>query len=334
MCEHGVVTSDAVAAAPTIEDVRAAADAIAGRVHRTPTLTSATLAGRCGAPVWLKAELFQRIGAFKPRGAMNRLRAFTAEERERGAIAISAGNHAQALALAARDHGVDALVLMPADASPAKVAATRGYGATVDLESADSMEALERMHAISAETGRVIVHPYDDPLVIAGQGTVGLELVEDVPGLDTVIVPIGGGGLIAGIATAVKALLPEARVIGVEPELSAAMCAALDAGEPVPAVPGPTIADALRAPVAGTIALEVCSRLVEDIVLVSEDEIREGMRFLYERAKLACEPGAAVGVAALLAGRIDVGGSTGVALVISGGNISPELVAEVLTEAP
>jgi threonine dehydratase len=314
----------------TIDDVRAAAKAIEGRVHRTPMFTSATLAERCGAPVWLKAELFQRIGAFKPRGAFNRVRAMSAEQRELGVITISAGNHAQALALAARDEGVDALVLMPADASPAKVAAARGYGATVDLESPDSMHALERMRAISADTGRVIVHPYDDPLVVAGQGTVGLEIMEDAPGADTVLVPIGGGGLISGIATAVKGLSPDARVIGIEPELSAAMRTALDAGHPVPAVPGPTIADALRAPVAGQIGFEVCSRLVDDVVLVSDDEIREGMRFLYERAKLACEPGAAVGVAALLAGRVDVHGRSGVAVVVSGGNVAPQLAAEIL----
>ncbi len=315
---------------PTLADVHAAAGVIAGRVHRTPMLTSATLAERCGVPVWLKAELFQRTGSFKPRGAFNRVRALTAEERDRGAITISAGNHAQALAVAARDEGVDALVFMPADASPAKVAATRGYGATVDLESADTMEALERMRAVAAESGRVIVHPYDDPLVVAGQGTVGLEIAEDAPDAGTVVVPIGGGGLIAGIATAMKGLRADARVIGVEPELSAAMRTAMDTGGPIPAVPGPTIADALRSPVAGTIALEVCSRLVDDVVLVSDEEIREGMRFLYERAKLACEPGAAVGVAALLSGRLDVRGSAGLVLVISGGNIAPQLAAEIL----
>ena len=319
-----------MADSPTLADVQAAAGFIARRVHRTPMLTSATLAERCGVPVWLKAELFQRTGSFKPRGAFNRVRALTAEERGRGAITISAGNHAQALALAARDEDVHALVFMPADASPAKVAATRGYGATVDLESADTMEALERMRAVAAETGRVIVHPYDDPLIVAGQGTVGLEIVEDAAAADTVVVPIGGGGLISGIATAVKGLRPDARVIGVEPELSAAMRTAIDTGAPVPAVPGPTIADALRSPVAGTIALEVCSRLVDDVVLVSDEEIREGMRFLYERAKLACEPGAAVGVAALLAGRLDVAGSSGVVFVISGGNVAPQLAAEIL----
>jgi threonine dehydratase len=293
--------------------------------------SSATLTRRCGgAPVWLKAELFQRIGAFKPRGAFNRLHAMSAEERSRGVITISAGNHAQALALAASYEGVDALVLMPADASPAKVAATRGYGATVDLESSDSMHALERMRAFSSESGRVIVHPYDDALVIAGQGTVGLEMLDDVPDLDTVIVPIGGGGLIAGIATVVKALSPRARVIGVEPELSASMRAALDAGHPVPAVPGPTIADALRAPVAGDITYAICAHLLDDVVLVSDDQIRDAMRLIYTRAKLACEPGAAVGAAALLAGRIDVSGSHGVGLVISGGNVAPALAAEIL----
>ena len=322
-----------MADSPTLNDVQAAAEVIAGRVHRTPIFTSATLAEQCGVPVWLKAELFQRTGSFKPRGAFNRVHALTPEERERGTIAISAGNHAQALALAARDGGVDALVLMPADASPAKVAATRGYGATVDLESADTMEALERMRAIAAETGRVIVHPYDDPLIVAGQGTVGLEIVEDAPSVDTVVVPIGGGGLIAGIATAVTGLRQDARVIGVEPELSAAMRTAIDAREPVAAVPGETIADALRSPVAGSIALDVCSRNVDGIVLVSDDEIREAMRFLYERTKLACEPGAAVGVAALLAGRLNLRGSQGVAFVISGGNVSPQLAAEILSGA-
>jgi threo-3-hydroxy-L-aspartate ammonia-lyase len=329
VCDHARLSE-----LPTIDDVRAAAAVIGGRVHRTPVFSSATLSERCGAPCWLKAELFQRVGAFKPRGAFNRVHAMTDEERARGVITISAGNHAQALALAARDEGVDALVLMPADASPAKVAAARGYGATVDLESPDSMHALERMRAISADSGRVIVHPYDDPLVIAGQGTVGLEMAADIAGLDTVIVPIGGGGLISGIAIAVKALIPAARVIGVEPELSPAMRTALDAGGPVAAVPGPTIADALRAPVAGSIAFAVCSRLVDDVVLVSEQEIGEGMRFIYERAKLACEPGAAVGVAALLAGRIDVRGARGVGLVISGGNVSAPVVAAQLAGSP
>jgi threonine dehydratase len=319
-----------IAALPTLDDVLAAARAIEGRVHVTPSFSSATLSERAGAPVWLKAELFQRVGAFKPRGAFNRMRALSAEERERGVIAISAGNHAQALAVAARDLGVDALILMPADASPPKVAATRGYGAQVDLESADSVEALRRMREIAEATGRVIIHPYDDAMVIAGQGTVGLELVDQVPELDVVIVPIGGGGLISGIATAVKELRPHVRMIGVEPELASAMHDALEQGGPVSMVPGPTIADALKAPIAGELCHEICSRLVDEVVLVDEDAIAEATRFLYQRAKLAAEAGGAVGVAALLSGRLDVSGANGVAVVISGGNISGELSASVL----
>src|SRR6478609_9567800 len=272
---------------PGLEDVRAARETVRGLVHETPVLSSRTLSEMVGAPVWLKAELFQRVGAFKARGAFNRVAALTEEERRRGVIAISAGNHAQALA---------------------------------------------RMRELQAETGRVLVHPYDDPLVIAGQGTVGLELVEQVPDLDMVIVPVGGGGLISGITVAVKALRPETRIIAVEPVGSDAVRLGLEAGQPVPLSPAVTIADALRSPVAGEIALEVLGRHRDDLVLVTEDEIREAMRFLYTRAKLACEGGGAAGVAALLAGKVDVAGRTGVACVISGGNISPEIAAEVLAE--
>src|SRR4051795_985781 len=202
---------------PGLDNVRAARETVRGLVHETPVLSSATLSEIAGAPVWLKAELFQRVGAFKARGAFNRVAALTEEERGRGVIAISAGNHAQALALAAREYGVDALIVMWRDASETKIAATLGYGASVDTESAGSLEALARMRELQAETGRVLVHPYDDPLVIAGQGTVGLELVEQVPDLDMVIVPVGGGGLISGITVAVKALRPETRIIAVEP---------------------------------------------------------------------------------------------------------------------
>jgi len=321
------------AALPTIDDVHAAERAIRGKVHLTPTFSSATLSDHAGAPVWLKAELFQRVGAFKPRGVFNRMRALSADERAGGVIAISAGNHAQALAVAAREEGVDALILMPADASPAKVAATRGYGATVDLESPDSVDALRRMREIAEETGRVIIHPYDDPLVIAGQGTVGLELVEQVPELDVVLVPIGGGGLISGIAVAVKALRPGARIIGVEPELAPAMHDALRSGGPVSMVPGPTAADALKAPIAGELPYTICSRIVDDVVLVDEASIADAMRFLYQRAKLAAEAGGAVGVAALLSGAVDVRGAGGVAVVISGGNISGDLAGSLLAPA-
>src|SRR3954452_24516424 len=214
---------------PGLEDVRAARETVRGLVHETPVLSSRTLSEMVGAPVWLKAELFQRVGAFKARGAFNRVAALTEEERRRGVIAISAGNHAQALALAAREDGGDALIVMWKDASETKIAATLGYGGSVDTESSGILEALARMRELQAETGRVLVHPYDDPLVIAGQGTLGLELVEQVPDLETVIVPIGGGVVISGVALAVRSALPHARVIGVEPVGSDAMRLALEA---------------------------------------------------------------------------------------------------------
>ena len=205
----------------SIDDVERAAKTIAGRVHRTPLVRSATLSDRLGAEAWLKAELFQRTGSFKVRGALNRLAELTAEERERGVISISAGNHAQALAWASREAGLDALIVMWQGADALKVAATRGYGAAVDQEAAGPTESFERLDEFIAETGRTLVHPFDDEAVIAGQGTVGLEILEDAQP-DVVVVPVGGGGLVSGVATAILGRLPEARVIAVEPEMSGA----------------------------------------------------------------------------------------------------------------
>ncbi len=211
-------------------------------------------------------------------------------------------------------------------ASEQKIAATRGYGAAVDLAAADPGEAFERLEELRQSGGRTLVHPFDDPLVIAGQGTVGLEIAEDVPGVDVVVVPVGGGGLISGIVSAI----PDKRVIGVEPEGSPALHAALEAGKPVHVTPQ-SVADALSAPFAGEHAVRICGQLGTEIVLVSEDEIVEGFRFLYTRAKLAVEPGAAVGVAALLAGRIrDVEGAT-IAVVVSGGNVSAKTAFAILS---
>ena len=206
----------------TRDDVLAAAERIRGRVHRTPTFTSRTL----GEQVWLKAELFQKTGSFKARGVLNKLASLTADEKARGVIGISAGNHAQALAWGAAAEGIDCLVVMYASASAAKVAATRGYGASVDLEAADAVEAFARLDEHIRETGRTLVHPFDDPLVIAGQGTLALELLEDAPEVETILVPTGGGGLVAGIAAAA----PDRRVIAVEPERSTAVHDALAAG--------------------------------------------------------------------------------------------------------
>ena len=295
-----------------------AAERIRGRVHRTPTLTSRSL----GDGVALKAELFQKTGSFKVRGVLNKLASLTAEEKARGVIGISAGNHAQALAWGAVAEGIDCLVVMWEGASEAKIAATRGYGAAVDLDAADPAEAFERLDALIAETGRTLVHPFDDPVVLAGAGTVALELLEDVPEVETIVVPAGGGGLVAGIAAAA----PDRRVIAVEPERSTAVGSGLAAGRSVPVTPD-SIADGLSAPFAGEHALAILRRYEVESILVTEEEIETAFRFLYARAKLACEPAAAVGVAAILAGKIP---GPGVASVVSGGNVAAETASAIL----
>jgi threonine dehydratase len=305
----------------SLDDVRAARGTIGGDLHRTPTFSSATL----GPRVFLKAELFQRTGSFKPRGVLNKLRSLSEDERARGLIGVSAGNHAQALAYCARLEGLEALLVMWATASPAKIEATRGYGAEVDLEAAGPETVFERLEELRAQTGRTFVHPFDDPFVIAGQGTVGLEIGEDVPDVDVVVVPVGGGGLIAGIATA----LPNARVVGVEPRGSNALSAAIAAGKPVPVEPR-SIADGLNAPFAGDLPVQIAGERGLEVVLVEEDEIEAGIRFVYERAKLACEPAGAAGVAALLAGKVALREGETVVAVVSGGNVSGETAGAIL----
>jgi threonine dehydratase len=305
------------------DDVLAAREVVAGRVHRTPTLTSASLEREVGVPVFLKAELLQRTGSFKPRGVLNKLASLSDEEKSRGVIGISAGNHAQALAYGAALETVDALIVMWQGVSEQKLEATRSYGAKVDLEATDPREAFERLDELIAESGRTLVHPFDDPLVIAGQGTVGLEITEDAPDAEVIVVPVGGGGLVSGIAVAT-----DARIVAVEPESSAALTEALKAGEPVTISPE-SVADGLNAPFAGTNAVAICKGRVEP-VLVTEQEIEAGFRFLYRRAKLACEPAGAAGVAALLSGKVPLVGTKGVALVVSGGNVATETAAAIL----
>ncbi len=300
-----------------VSDVERARRVLAGRIHRTPTFGSAALG------VSLKAELFQKTGSFKVRGALNRVVALAPDERRRGVVTWSAGNHAQAVAWAAREEGVDCLVQMWEGVSPLKVAATRGYGATVDLSPPDPATAYDRALALSQEDGRVFVHPHSDPLVVTGHGTIALELLEDVPGLETVVVGVGGGGLVAGIVTALDG---RARVVAVEPEQAQAFSAGLAAGRSVRVVTN-TIADGLAPPFAGELPLELCRGRVET-VLVTEDEIAAGMRFLYQRAKLACEPAGAAAAAAVLAGKVEPVPS--VAVVVSGGNVEPKQAAAIL----
>jgi threonine dehydratase len=312
--------ADVATAVLTRDDVLRAAEAIRGRVHRTPTLSSASL----GPGRWLKAELLQRTGSFKPRGVLTKLAGLSAEERASGVIGVSAGNHAQALAWAAAAEGIDALVVTWQGASEAKIAATRAYGAAVDLESTGPGDAFERLEELRAESGRVFVHPFDDPVVLAGQGTVGLEIAEDVPGVDTIVVACGGGGLVSGIAVACAPL--GIRVVAVEPELSPALHAGLAAGRPVPVEPR-SVADGLNAPFAGEQAVALCAALGVESILVSEEEIADAMRFLYARAKLACEPAGAVATAAVRSGRVE---GERVVSVVSGGNVSPETASAIL----
>ena len=313
----------------SVDDVQRARERIAGRLHRTPLLPSRTLSEAAGAEVHLKAELFQRTGSFKPRGVLNKLATLSDEEKARGVISISAGNHAQALAYASGVEGIDALVVMWQTASPMKIGAARGYGATIDTEAPDIPSAFERLEQLIEETGRTLVHPYDDPLVMAGQGTVGLEMLEDLPEADVVLVPVGGGGLVSGIATAVKGLRPDARVVAVEPERSRALYESLRAGEPV-TVEAMSIADGLNGPYAGGNCVRVCSDLGIESVLVTEDALEEAFRFLYSRMKLACEVAGAATTAALLSGRVELEPGQKVAAVVSGGNVAAKTAAAIL----
>jgi threonine dehydratase len=304
-----------VAELPTRDDVVRARETISDRLRPTPLLSSRTLRAR------LKCELFQRTGSFKSRGALNKMSSLGSDEKQNGVIAISAGNHAQAVAYAAAEENVDALVVMWQGASEQKITATRGYGATVDLEATGPGDAFDRLHDLIEQTGRTLVHPFDDPLVIAGAGTVGLEIEEDAPDADAIVVPVGGGGLISGIQTALAGRM---RVIAVEPETSTALKTGLEHGKSTPVTPT-SIADGLNAPFAGALALEITRDL--ELILVTEEEIEHAFRFLYQRAKLAVEPAGAVATAAWLAGKVDAQNPV---LMVSGGNVATQTAAAIL----
>ena len=313
-----------------IEDVRAAAERLRGVSHRTPVLTSRTLDAAVGANVFIKGEHLQRGGAFKIRGAFSRMSLLSPKELAAGVATYSSGNHAQAVALAAAELGTRAVIVMPEDAPASKVAATKGYGAEVvsyDRYREDRVELGER---IAKERGMTLVPPYEHPMVMAGQGTATLELLEDVADLDALVVPVGGGGLIAGAGTAAKALVPAIRVIGVEPEAGDDTKRSLEAGRRVqlPEVPR-TIADGLQAEIPGRLTFEVNQKVVDEVVTVSDAEIVAAMRFLFERMKTVGEPSGVVGVAALLAGKADAPGRR-IGVVLSGGNIDAVRFAELL----
>jgi threo-3-hydroxy-L-aspartate ammonia-lyase len=313
----------------TVEDVRAAAAQIKGVAHRTPVLRSRTLDGVVGAEVFVKCENLQRVGAFKFRGAYNAISRLAPEQLAKGIAAYSSGNHAQAVALAARELGSTAVIVMPADTPASKAAAVAGYGAeivTYDRYTEDRVAIGEKL---AADRGLALIPPYEHPHVIAGQGTAALELLEDAGALDALVVPVGGGGLIAGSATAAKALRPEIRVVGVEPEAGDDTKRSLAAGERV-SIPVPrTIADGQAADIPGELTFSINRELVDGIVLVSDDEIRDAMRFAFERMKIVVEPSGATPLAALLAGRLDPPPAR-IGVIVSGGNVDARRFAALV----
>ncbi len=323
-CQEAAICADDL----TLEDIGAAAARLAGVAHRTPLLTSATLNTRCEGVVLLKAESFQRGGSFKFRGAFNRMSQLDPAQRAAGVVAYSSGNHGGAVALAARLLGIAAVVVVPATGSAAKLAAIESYGAELRRYDPVTERREEVAAAIAADRSLTVIRPFDDYAVMAGQGTVGLELAEDARDLDQVLVPVGGGGLIAGVATAVKGLQPRARVIGVEPAGGGDTSASFRAGYRVDIGEPSTIADGLRASQPGELTFPINARLLDDVVTVPDEAIIETMRFCFSFLKIVVEPSGAVALAALLAGVVPGGGRTGV--VLSGGNIAPADFADLL----
>jgi threonine dehydratase len=309
-----------------LDAIRTAAARIAGRAHRTPLLSCAQIGDRAGARLRLKCESFQKTGSFKARGALNKVLSLSEAERARGLVTVSAGNHAAAVAWAAKTAGASAVVVMPDDAPRSKIDAVRGYGAEIVFH-ADRPTLFDRLHQVRDERGLTFVHPFDDPVVLAGAGTAGLEIAEDLPDVDLVVVPVGGGGLLSGVASAIRALKPRARVVAVELEAGPGLGPALAAGKPVPAPRPATIADGMTPPFVGALAVEIAREAVEAIITVTEEEILEGMRMLATRAKLYAEGSGAAATGALLAGKVPQARGSNAVVLVSGGNVDPEKFA-------
>jgi len=313
----------------TFEDVLAAAERLRGVAHRTPVMTSRTLDARTGARAFLKCENLQRMGAFKFRGAYNRIAQLSAAERARGVVAFSSGNHAQGVALAAQLLGVPATIVMPSDAPRSKVAATLGYGAEVVVYDRHTMNRGAIAADIAAERGATLVPPYDDPAIIAGQGTAVLELLEDVPDIDVLLVCTGGGGLLAGSAVAAVAKRPQIEIYGVEPEAGDDFAQSFARGERVEIAVPDTIADGQMTTSPGELTFPIVKRLCAGILTVSDDDLRAALRFAFERLKLVLEPSGAAALAALFGGAIFAPGRR-VGVTLSGGNIDASQYAEIL----
>jgi threonine dehydratase len=310
-------------------EVRAAAERLRGVAHRTPVLTSRTFDALTGRTVFFKCENFQRGGAFKFRGAYNRLAQLTDDEKKRGVVAFSSGNHAQGVALAAKLLNIPAAIVMPDDAPPVKLAATRGYGAEVIVYNRlkQSRETIARQ--LSNERGMTLVPPFDDPHIIAGQGTAALELLEEIPELDAIVSPVGGGGLISGCAIAAKALKPEIQIFGVEAVGADDAKQSLRAGKIVHIDPPNTLADGIRTQSIGTLTFAIMRELLSDIVIVSDDEIIDALRFVIPRMKIVVEPTGAVPIAAVMQNKIPENLKR-VGVIVSGGNIDFKLLSALV----
>ncbi|MCR5877678.1 threonine/serine dehydratase [Phenylobacterium sp. J367] len=323
---------------PTVglADIEAAAERIRGHAVETPLIESPALNDRTGLRVLLKCETLQRVGAFKFRGAYNRLVQLNDDERTRGVVAFSSGNHAQGVALAAKLLGIPAVIVMPDDAPSVKVEATKGYGADVRFYNRLSGKTREEIAAeIAQERGAVVVPAFDDPHIVAGQGTVGLEMLRQAHALgatlDVAVAPISGGGLLSGLATTVKAHSPQTAIVGVEPAQFSDTLQSLQKGERVTIKPtGRSYCDALESPFPGEITFPIMRRLVADVALVTDAEVADAMRYAFSTLKLVVEPGGAAGLAALLAGKVSTFGGTTVAIVLSGGNVDPEFFGRVI----
>jgi len=311
-----------------LPDVQAAASRLQGVAKVTPVQRFRLLSEMVGQPVWLKCENLQRAGSFKIRGAYNRMARLSDEQKARGVVAASAGNHAQGVALAAQILGIDAVIYMPVEAPLPKVEATRGYGAEIRLAGNSVDEALTYARAEAEQSGRTLIHPFDHPDVVAGQGTLALEILQQVPDVKTVVVPVGGGGLIAGIATVLAQQAPQVRVIGVQAENAAAYPDSLVAQKPIPRPPGDTMADGIAVGTPGIVPLEIISRLGVEIRTVTEGQIARALLALLERSKQVVEPSGAAGVAALMAHPLDFTGP--IVAILSGGNIDPLLLMRVI----
>ena len=311
-----------------IADVESARTRIADRIQRTPLVTSGALGDRTGCQAWLKLESLQHTGSFKLRGAANAIDLLTRAQRAAGVVTLSAGNAALAVAYAARAAGVSAAVVMPERSPAMKIAATRAYGAEIRF-AATVTDLMPAVRAFEAE-GRHLVHPFDDAGVIAGHGTAALEILEDLPDADLFVVPVGGGGLISGVATVVAARRPGARVVGIEPSGAQGMRRALDAGRVITLDAVDTVAEGLAPPFAGAQTLEIVQRLVSDVVAIPDEAIREGMRFLFERARVVAEASGAAAVGALLSGAVVPRSGERVVAIVSGGNVDLDRYRELL----